>query len=365
MSEKPSVKEESRTVSGTRSFDAILAVTIDSITSLFNNNPAQAAASIGYYFLFSAFPLFLFIVIVLSYFLDIRYVQQELARIVQDFFPGAEVLIYQNLQTVLANRGSTSILASVSLLWSGSGMINGIIFNIQKAFPETNTRGYFINRAFAIIAILLIIFIVAGLLIFSLVFNVSDALASFNITITKSVSTLINIFSSYVLPILFLYIFGFVLYYLVPTAKVDRPAARIAALLFAVVWRMYSMVFGKYILSPMNRYDLIYGSVTVIVLLLLFIYFSAFIIIYPAHLAAAITHYKQRRAGILAAAPINPKPIQPKGPQRGKKKKSGQNSGNNRTLSDPVYLDPNVGPPPQPSVWVQIWNIIKGLFRWK
>lgn len=364
MSEKPNVKEESKSASGTRSFDAFLAVTIDSITSLFNNNPAQAAASIGYYFLFSIFPLILFVVIVLSYFLDISYVQEEIARFVQDFFPGAEVLVYQNLQTVLANRGSTSVLASVSLLWSGSGFINGIIFNVQKAFPESNTRGYFVNRAFAIVVILLAIIILAGLLIFSLVFNISDALAFFDIELTKSLSTVISIVSTYVLPILLLYLFGFVLYYVVPTAKVDRPAARIAALLFAVVWRAFSIVFGNYILSPMNRYDLIYGSVTVIVLLLLFIYFSAFIIIYPAHLAAAITHYKQRRAGKLAAA-INPKPIQPKAPQRGKKKKSGQNSGNTRTLSDPVYLDPNVGPPPQPSVWAQIWEIIKGLFRWK
>ena len=364
MSEKPN-GNVSRSEKGTRNFDAFLAVMIDSITSLFNNNPAQAAASIGYYFLFSVFPLLLFAVILLSYFLDTEYVQREIIRFVQDIFPGAEVLIYENLQSLLANRGSNSILASVSLLWSGSGMINGIITNVQLAFPEANKRGFFINRAFAIIAILLMIFIVAGLLIFSLVFNISDAFAYFDITITKSVTTLINIFSSYVLPVLFLYIFGFVLYYLVPTAKVDRGAARIAAILFAVVWRLFSIIFGKYVLSPMNRYDLIYGSVTVIVLLLLFIYFSAFIIIYPAHLAAAITHYKQRRGGILAAAPINPEPIHQKAPQRGKRKKSGQNSGNTRTLSDPVYLDPNVGPPPQPSVWVQIWEIIKSLFRWK
>ena len=158
---------------------------------------------------------------------------------------------------------------------------------------------------------------------------------------------------------------GFVLYYAIPTAKVDRSAARIAALLFAVVWRGFSIVFGRYILSPMNRYDVIYGSVTVIVLMLLFIYFTAFIILYPAHLAAAITHYKQRRAGILAAAPINPKPIQPKAPPRGKKKKSSQNSGNTRTLSDPIYLNPNIGQPPKPTLWEQIWTITKSLFRWK
>ncbi|MBR6089733.1 MAG: YihY/virulence factor BrkB family protein [Anaerolineaceae bacterium] len=363
MSDKQQQDLETRR---TRGFDAFMAVVIDSLTSLFNNYPTQAAAAIAYYFLFSIFPLLLFVVIFLSYFLDISYVQDVLIHFVQEIIPGSEVLIYENLQNILTNRGSTSIIASVSLLWSGSGVINSIISNIQKAYPESNMRGFFINRALAIALILLSVVLIGGLLVFSLVFDLSDALAFFNIELTKPISRIISIVSTYVLPILILYLIGFILYHDIPTAKVDRQAARIAALLFAVVWRAFTTLFGNYVLSPMNRYDLLYGSVTVIVLLLLYMYFTAFIILYPAHLAAAITHYKQRRSGILATAPINPRPIQPKAPQRGKKKKSsGQNSGNTRTLSDPVYLDPNVGKKPQKSVWKQIWEFVKGLFRWK
>ena len=134
--------EQSASVQSTRRFDAVMAVSIDSLTSLFNNEPAQAAAAIAYYSLFSIFPLFMLIVIVLSYFLDISYVQDKMVLFVQGLIPGAEVLISENLQSILANRGSTSIFASVSLLWSGSGMINGIIFNVQKAYPEMRTQGF-------------------------------------------------------------------------------------------------------------------------------------------------------------------------------------------------------------------------------
>lgn len=361
MSER---QQQSNIRSGTRRFDALAAVIVDSLTSMFNNIPGQAAASIAYYFLFSIFPLFLFVVIFLSYFLDIDFIQEELIRFVQEIIPGAEVLITENLQSLLANRGSNSILASVSLLWSGSGIIGSLISNVQKAFPETNRRGYFINRALAIIFIIIAILLIAGLLVFSFVFNISDALAFFNITLTKSIQIVINVFSSYVIPILFLYIFAFVLYYMVPTAKVDRGAARISALLFAVIWRLFTRLFSNYVLSPMNRYDLVYGSVTVIALLLLYIYFSAWIILYFAHLTGAITHYKQRRAGLLASAPINPQPIQPKPPVRGKKKTKG-GQGNTRTLSDPVVLDPNVGEKPKASTRKQIRNVVAGLFRWK
>ena len=92
---------QQRKTNSTRRFDALMAVVIDSLTSLFNNNTAQAAASIGYYFLFSIFPLFLFIVIVLSYFLDIEYVQEIMVDFVQELIPGAEVLIEENLQNFL------------------------------------------------------------------------------------------------------------------------------------------------------------------------------------------------------------------------------------------------------------------------
>ena len=364
MTERMSEKTTNQTTIETRStrrFDAFLAVTVDSFISMFNNLPTQAAASIAYYFLFSVFPLFLFVVICLSYFLDINYIQEELIRFVRETIPGAEILIIENLQSLLENRGSNSILASVSLLWSGSGIINSLITNVQRAYPETKRRGFFINRAIAIILILLAILLIAGVLIFSVVFSVSDALTYFDIQLTREIQIAINIFSSYVLPILFLYLAAFVLYYMIPTAKVERSAARISALLFAVVWRVFSRLFGSYVLSPMNRYDLVYGSVTTIALLLLFIYFSAFIIIYFAHLTAAITHYKHRRAGLIASAPINPEPIQPK---RGKKKGKG-NQGNVRTLNDPVILSPDTGTKPKRSFWETIWDFVKDLFRWK
>ena len=87
--------------SGTRRFDALIAVIVDSLTGMFNNIPGQAAASIAYYFLFSIFPLFLFIVIFLSYFMDLEFIQSELIRFVQEIIPGAEVLITENLQSLL------------------------------------------------------------------------------------------------------------------------------------------------------------------------------------------------------------------------------------------------------------------------
>lgn len=293
MSDTKAQKErkEARTIQ----IDAVISVIIDSFLTMFNNNPAQSAASISYYTLLSAFPLLLFMVIFLSYFLDVTVIQQQIINALQNILPGTETLVIENLQTILVNRGQTSLFASVMLLWSGSGAFNGIISNIQKAWPETRGRGYFINRFIAIASIILIVLVISALIMFNFVFNLSEALALFNIELNPFIQFLVRIFSSYVIPCGLLYLIGYLLYCYIPPVNVDRSAARIGAILFAILLRIFSFVFGMYLLSPLNRYDLVYGSVAVIVLALLYVYIVAFIVLYFAFLVAAITHYKQRK----------------------------------------------------------------------
>lgn len=276
--------------------DAFLSVMIDATTSIIKTRPAQAAASISYYTLFSAFPLLLFLVVVLSYFLEISVIQKEIILILENILPGSETLVIENMQNILSSRLTTSITATISLLWSGSGALNSIIANIHMAWPETSGRGFFINRFFAVMAIILICFVLSGTIVFSMVFNISDALAFFDIQVNKFIQVLIQTISSVILPLVLIYFASYLLYYFVPTAKVDKEAARIGALVTSITWRIFTYIFSIYVLSPFNSYDVIYGSVAVIILLLLYVYIMAFIILFSAHLVAAITHYKAKQA---------------------------------------------------------------------
>ncbi len=275
--------------------DAVLSVLIDAITSIIKTNPAQAAASISYYSLISIFPLILFMVVVLSYFLEITVIQKEIILILENILPGSETLVIENMQNILSSRLTTSLTASITLLWSGSGALNCVIANVHMAWPESSGRGFFINRFFAISAIILICFVLAGTIIFSMVFDISDALAIFDIRVSAIIRVLVKVISS-TLPLVLVYFAAYLLYYFVPTVKVDKQGARIGALVTSISWRIFTYIFGIYVLSPFNSYDVIYGSVAVIILLLLYVYVTAFIILFSAHLVAAITHYKAKQA---------------------------------------------------------------------
>ncbi len=284
--------EHKRTVK----IDAIITVSIDSITSLIKNRPSQTAASMAYFALFSIFPLFILMIGILGVFGDTSVIQQKATDFLKGILPGAEQLILINIKNVFSNQTLTSILSALSLVWSGSGFFSSVVKNIQYAYPETRGRGYFINRFFSFVMIILLILIVAAAMVFTLVFNLSDALAYFNIQINSTIRILIKIVSSYVIPIVLLYIVGFLLYYYVPSVHVDRKAARAGAAVFSISWRVYTLIFSLYVLSPMNRYNIIYGSVGAIIILLFYIYTGSFLLLYPAHLVAAITHYKERQA---------------------------------------------------------------------
>jgi YihY family inner membrane protein len=275
--------------------DAFLSVTIDAFSSLMRSNPAQAAASISYYSLFSMFPLILFIIVILSFFLEYTVIQKEIILLFSSIIPGSETFIIENLQNILTNRTTTSINATITLLWSGSGAFNGIISNIHQAWPESKGRGYLVNRLFAILGIILIIVTLIAISMGAITLDISKIIPLFDLHVSRILGSLLDILLQYVLPILLLYAACFLLYYHVPAVEVDKQAARIGAWLTSLTMRVFTGVFGLFILSPLNKYDLVYGSLTSIILLLLYIFFSALIILFSAHLVAAITHYKIKK----------------------------------------------------------------------
>lgn len=87
----------------------------------------------------------------------------------------------------------------------------------------------------------------------------------------------------------------------------DRSAARISSFIAIGMLTLFTKFFSAFLISPFNKYDAVYGSVTVIIILLLYIYVMAYIVLCGAHLCAAITHYRRKRgaakSGLLRSSP--------------------------------------------------------------
>jgi len=83
------------------------------------------------------------------------------------------------------------------------------------------------------------------------------------------------------------------LYRWAPNARVRWSEAAWGALAATLCWEMSKMGFGWYLESGLARQQLIYGSLGTVVALMLWVYLSGLIILFGAHLSAAIGHVKQ------------------------------------------------------------------------
>jgi membrane protein len=69
--------------------------------------------------------------------------------------------------------------------------------------------------------------------------------------------------------------------------RVPIKAAGFSALVITLIWRLASSAFQWYLGSGFARYEVIFGSLSAIVVLLLWIYISSVILFFGAHLCAA------------------------------------------------------------------------------
>ena len=81
----------------------------------------------------------------------------------------------------------------------------------------------------------------------------------------------------------------------IPNTKVGWTEAIIGASVAATAGEITKFCFTWYVSSGFARYDLIYGSLGTLVILMLSIYLGSLILLFGAHLSAAISYYRQQK----------------------------------------------------------------------
>lgn len=260
---------------------------------------AQASASLAYYGLFSIFPLLLAVVSVGSMFLERELVKVELLEIINQWIPISADTINNQITTVLNMRGPVTIVAIVSLLWSGSNVFEKIIANVNRAFPKGNRPGFLKSRGMALLIILVMILLFGASLVFSTVVNIftstNNALFGKLITSTKAWMEWLRIVPLVLKILLFLAVYSWI----PQSASVLFKARLIGSVVAAVLWELSSRLLGWAISGGFTNYEIIYGSLASIIALMFWLYLSGYILFFGAHLVHAIdTHLKRERNGV-------------------------------------------------------------------
>lgn len=266
----------------------VLGVFHDSFQRFTKLRGAEAAASMAYYTIFSLFPFLLFLVAIGSFFLESERVQDQVLQIINLALPVGRDLVTENIREVFEERGALGWVGGIGLLWSASAAFTTLFRNINRAWLRAGPLSTLKSRMIAVALIVGLVVLLLAIRFSSALINllpvVSDLLGENGQFFETFLWTLL----SSILPMFLTFLIFLALYRWIPNTRVRWTEAFWAALLAAVAWEVTTNVFTWYLSSGLVNYRLVYGSLGTMIALLFWIYLNSVIVIYCAHLSAAI-----------------------------------------------------------------------------
>lgn len=206
--------------------------------------------------------------------------------------PVLDPAMRDNLLEIIAHRGTSGIVGTVGLLWMAAAVFSGLRHALNAIFEVPTPRGTLRGFAFDI-----------GMIVLS----GASFLASVGLTgvieylrrvqsavFPAAPGILLHLALSYVVPFVLAVVLCFQIFHLVPNRRVCTRSALMGALFTSVLWEVAKHLFTWYVSAFGRGFSLVYGSLSAAAFLLLWIYYSAAVLLMGAEVAVLLE--KERAA---------------------------------------------------------------------
>ena len=247
------------------------------------------AAQLAYYFFLALFPAIL-CVIALASFLPLHNFTDEMMAVAGRFAPAEMLGVIREQMNRLANGndGGVFTIGLLGALWSSSAAMVAMIGAMNRAYDIEEGRPWWKVRLTAIVlTVSLAVFIVLSFGLIVAGPQLADTLAArfgFGAMFTMTWKVL-------QWPIAFALITTGIalIYYYAPDADQDFVWITPGSLIAATLWVIGSLAFRYYVVT-FGNYEATYGTVTGVMLLMLWFYLSGLVLIIGAEASAEIEH---------------------------------------------------------------------------
>jgi membrane protein len=239
---------------------------------------SNTAAGVAYYAFLSLFPLLLGLIALLGLFLPSEIVQRQVLNFLSQVVPGSVNVLESNIQDVIRLRGALGLVGLLGLFWSGTGVFSAITHAVNRAWDVAKEHPFYIKkpREFAMILAMGFLFLLSLSLSTLVTRLASLGFPQAGLFLRSGTVALAFVFSLLV----FLIVYKFI-----PHTRVNWQDVWLGALLSAFLFEAAKFFFIYY-LNTFGNYDRIYGSIGSIIVVLVWIYYSAFILIVGAEFCA-------------------------------------------------------------------------------
>lgn len=260
----------------------------------YNNNTNQAAA-IAFYAILSLIPLFILTVIMLGYlFGSYPGIQDNLLQAVRDIHPYFSATFLDQLGHIEQKKIVLGWAGIISLFWLSAMIFSSIESALNVIFRARSNRNYFASQVLA----LSMIPVGWGIGIASVGITYGTNILLAQSLKTEEASSVISSVSAflfaYVIPYLLTASFAAVAYKFVPKSRVSLASAVTGGAVFAILVEVAKHIFTWYV-SNYTRYNVIFGSLETVVILIIWVFYVALIFLFCAELVASY----QRRDQLL------------------------------------------------------------------
>jgi membrane protein len=250
----------------------------------YNSNNLTFASSIAYYSLLSFFPFILISLDVLGRF-ALVHGDAPFLRLVALVVPSHFDFVVAQTNELSSTPLKLSVISTILIVWASMGVFSAVTTAVNYAWGVERPPSYFKNKLVSFIMLMAAaMLLLATLLLMSAIqARHTDWFARliYVYPIVGNIEDLVVRTAPTVMLILVIAM----IYYFVPNTKVRLREVWVGAVLAGVLWRLAFMGFALYV-RGYSKVS-VHGSITAVVLFLVWVYVSAVILLYGVEVSAA------------------------------------------------------------------------------
>ncbi|MCW10413.1 YihY/virulence factor BrkB family protein [Listeria monocytogenes] len=256
------------------------------------NDVSGNAAQLAYYMLFSIFPMLLIAATLLAY---LHIDKDSVFNMIKEFVPDQIMdFLEENLNNLLTQKnGGLLSIGIIATLWSASNGMNAVMKSLNKAYGVTNKRNYVVQRLLSMFFTLAMLATVGATLLL-LVFGQQIGMFLINhLNFSEDFLSFWNNLRWTVTLIVIFVVFTF-LYWVAPNRRSTLISVLPGALFSTIGWTVASLGFAYYV-NNFGNYSATYGSIGVIIILMLWFYLTGIILMIGGELNATLAIRKKKK----------------------------------------------------------------------
>ena len=271
------------------------------LIGLVSRTDLTPAASIAYYSLLSLFPFLLLLLSILGLVTADADDRARVLGFVFRYFPTRLDFMTDQLDAFRADSIRIGVAGGLGLVWASLGFFGAVTSAVNEAWGVEKQRSFWKHRLVSFLLLVAATVAMAVALVVVSFIQVAETSRVGQLLAGAPWFVALQTFVFRYLAMVLLMVGTGLVFYFIPNARTRFREVWVGAILTGLLWRVALSGFSWYVRQN-QRLSMIHGSITTVVVFLLWIYISSVILMYGVEFTAAYARLRRHRTETMPAA---------------------------------------------------------------